>query len=310
MAGGRIDTHQHVVPPAYAEWLIAKGMAAGGMPIPKWSPEQALEIMAENGVDAAILSISTPGVHLGDDAEARSKARDMNEYAADVVRRYPDRFGFYASLVLPDLDGSLAEAAHAFDVLKADGIVLHCAMNNTYLGDPIWDPLMEELNRRKAVIFVHPSELSGPPAKGIPPFSADFLLDTTRAAINMAKTGLLERFPGLKIILSHGGGFVPYAAERIARICSPDSSDYAAGVARLQQFYFDIALASSRFALPSLLAFADPARITFGTDWPYATRDRAAHFTRLYNDFRLDGAQRRSIDRSNAEKLFPRFAMS
>jgi len=158
------------------------------------------------------------------------------------------------------------------------------------------------------VIFVHPSELTGPRAKGIPPFSADFLLDTTRAAINMARTGLLEQFPDLKIILSHGGGFVPYAAERIARICSPNSNDYAAGVARLQQFYFDVALASSRFSLPSLLAFADPARITFGTDWPYATRDRAAHFTRLYNDFTLDGAQRSSIDRSNAEKLFPRFA--
>ena len=142
---------------------------------------------------------------------------------------------------------------------------------------------MEELNRRKAVIFVHPSELSGPPAKGIPPFSADFLLDTTRAAINMAKTGLLERFPGLKIILSHGGGFVPYAAERIARICSPDNRRLRGRRSAPAAFYFDIALASSRFALPSLLAFADPARITFGTDWPYATRDRAAHFTRLYN---------------------------
>ena len=310
MASGRIDTHQHIVPPAYAEWLIAKGMAAGGMPIPKWSPEQALEIMAENGVDAAILSISTPGVHLGDDAEARSKARDMNEYAADVVRRYPDRFGFYASLVLPDLDGSLAEATYAFDVLKADGIVLHCAMNNIYLGDPVWDPLMEELNQREAVIFVHPSELTGPPAKGIPPFSADFLLDTTRAAISMAKAGLLERFPGLKIILSHGGGFVPYAAERIARICSPNNDDYSAGVERLQRFYFDTALASSRFSLPSLLAFANSTQITFGTDWPYATSDRAAHFTKLFTDYPLDDKQRRSIDRSNAEKLFPRFARS
>ena len=151
----------------------------------------------------------------------------MNEYAADVVAQYPNRFGFFASLLLPDIDGSLAEAVYAFDMLKADGIVLHCAVNNTYLGDPIWNPLMEELNRRKAVIFVHPSELSGAPAKGIPPFSADFLLDTTRAAINMAKTGFLERFPDLKIILSHGGGFVPYAAERIARICSPSNDDYS-----------------------------------------------------------------------------------
>jgi predicted TIM-barrel fold metal-dependent hydrolase len=307
MSAGRIDTHQHIVPAAYADWLASKGITAGGLPIPGWSAEGALQVMEENRVATAILSVSTPGVHLGDDAEARAKAREVNELTAEVVRQHPHRFGFFASLLLPDVDGSIAEAAYAFDALKADGVVLHCAVEGIYLGDPSWDALMEELNRRHAVIFAHPSELWGSQAKEIPPYAADFLLDTTRAALNMAKPGFFERFPHLKIILSHGGGFVPYAAERLARICSEDGS-YSSGVNRLGRFYFDCALATSRYALPSLLAFVDASHVTFGTDWPYAPRDRSAHFTKLFDEFPLDETQRHAIDRGNAEKLFPRLA--
>lgn len=303
----RIDTHQHIVPPAYADWLDRRGITAGGLPIPQWSADGALDLMAAANIQAGILSVSTPGVHLGDDAEARSVARDVNEFVADVVRQRPDRFGFFATLTLPDVDGALAEAAHAFDTLKADGVVLLTNVRGTYLGDERFEPLMDELNRRQAVVFVHPSELPAPPVPGIPPFAADFLLDTTRAAINMARAGWLDRYPDLKIILSHGGGFVPYAAERIGRICSPDGS-IEGGIARLRRFWFDTALTSSPYALPSLLAFADPARITFGSDWPYATQARSLHFTGLLDEFSLDPTQRQAINRGNAEEIFPRLA--
>lgn len=166
---------------------------------------------------------------------------------------------------------------------------------------------MAELNRRKAVVFVHPSEPQGPPAPGIPPYAADFLLDTTRAAISIAKSGCLERYPDLKIILSHAGGFVPYAAERIARVCSPDGGNEG-GIARLRRFYYDTALSSSPYALPSLLAFADPSRITFGSDWPYANKERSTHFARMLDAFPLTDAQRRAITRGNAQALFPRLS--
>lgn len=301
----RIDTHQHIVPPAYAAWLARHGLSAGGLPIPAWSAEGALDLMAAAGIQAGLLSVSTPGVHLGDDAEARRVAREVNEYTAEVVARHPGRFGCLATLTLPDVDGALAEAAHAFDTLKADGVVLLANVRGTYLGDASFEPLMDELNRRRAVVFVHPSELPAPPVPGIPPFAADFLLDTTRAAINMARAGWLERYPDVKIILSHGGGFVPYAAERIARVCAPDGSTEA-GIARLRRFWFDTALSSSPYALPSLLAFADPARITFGSDWPYAPKARSLHFAHLLDGFALDPAQRHAIDRGNAEALFPR----
>lgn len=306
---GRIDTHQHIVPPAYAAWLERQGLTAGGLPIPQWSAEEALDLMEAAGIDAGILSVSTPGVHLGDDAEAQRVARDVNEFAAAVVARHPGRFGFFATLTLPDVDGALAETAYAFDTLKADGVVLLTNVRGIYLGDMSIEPLMAELNRRRAVVFVHPSDLPAPPVPGVPPFAADFLLDTTRAAINMARAGWLDRFPDLKIILSHGGGFVPYAAERIARICAPDGST-ADGITRLRRYWFDTALTSSPYALPSLLAFAELGQITFGSDWPYAPKSRSLHFAGLLDRFDLDPTQRRAVDRGNAERLFPRLSRS
>ncbi|NML47182.1 amidohydrolase [Ramlibacter sp. G-1-2-2] len=302
----RIDTHQHIVPPFYAQWLERKGLTAGGLPIPRWSAEAALEMMEALHIAAGVLSVSTPGVHLGDDAEARSMARAVNEFSAQVAAEHPGRFGFFATLTLPDVEGAIAEAAYALDNLKADGVVLLTNVRGTYLGDASMEPLMEELNRRQAVVFVHPSELPAPPVPGIPPFAADFLLDTTRAAINMAKAGWLARYPDLKIILSHAGGFVPYAAERFARLCAP-SGRYEDGVLQLQRFWFDTALSSSPYALAALLAFADPGRITFGSDWPYAPQERSAHFARLFEQYGFDAKQREAIERGNALRLFPRF---
>ena len=303
----RIDTHQHIVPPEYAAWLQKHGVLAGGLPVPAWSTEGALDLMESAGIAAGILSVSTPGVHLGDNAEARAMARSVNEFAASVVRTHPGRFGFFATVTLPDVDGAIAEAAHALDALSADGVVLLTNVRGVYLGDPSFDPLMEELDRRKAVVFVHPSELPAPPVPGIPPFVADFLLDTTRAGINMCRQGWMTRYPNVRIILSHGGGFIPYAAERIARMCSANGNAEN-GIDLLRRFYFDTALSSSPYALPALLAFADPSRLTFGSDWPYAPKARSLHFAQLLDAFDLCAEMRGAIDRGNAQKLFPRLA--
>jgi len=303
---GRIDTHHHVVPAAYATWLKQKGMEAGGMPIPHWSADSAIALMDKYRIQTAIMSISTPGVHLGDDAEAREKAREVNEYAADVVRKHPNRFGFFATLCLPDVKGSLNELAYAFDKLHADGVVLLANSRGIYLGDRAFDPVFDELNRRKAVVFVHPSQLYGfDPLKGMPPYIADFLLDTTRAAVRLAGSGTLDRCPDLKVILSHAGGFVPYAAYRIAGAASP-KRDFADGLAQLQKFYFDIAISGSPTALPSLLALARPDHILYATDWPYAMETIVGAFTGMYEGHAFSDAQRSSIDRGNAEALFPR----
>lgn len=307
-AVSRIDTHHHVVPPDYAGWLRAKGELAGGLPIPEWDPGAALSLMDRHDVGAAVLSVSTPGVNLGDGADARATARLVNDYAAQVVLDHPGRFGFFATVPLPDVDGAVAEAGRAFDELGADGVVLLANNRGVYLGDSAFDPLFDELQRRRAVVFVHPSVLPGvDPLEGIPPYAADFLLDTTRAAVNLARSGTLDRCPDVRIVLSHAGGFVPYAAYRLARFASP-ADDVLDGLRLLKSYWYDTALSSSPSALPALLAFADPARITFGSDWPYAPDFAVAAVTAMYEAYGLDERTRAGIDRANAETLFPRLA--
>ena len=299
----RIDTHHHIVPRPYAEWLAAKGIDAGGRAIPEWTSEAALELMGTLDVTRAILSVSTPGVHLGDDVEARSMARTVNEFAASVCRDDPERFGFFATLTLPDVDGSLDELAHAFDELGADGVVLLANAAGIYLGDPRFDELFDELHRRRATVFVHPSHLVGDTVPGLPAFVADFLLDTTRAALSLCRSGTLDRCPGIDVILSHAGGFVPFAAHRIAAAASPQQ-DPVDGLAKLRRFWFDIALSGTPTALPSLLAFAEPGRVLFGSDWPYAAAARVSSMTALYDAHELDDATRASIDSGAATALF------
>jgi predicted TIM-barrel fold metal-dependent hydrolase len=305
----RIDTHHHALPKDYVAWLRKRGVeAAGGLPLPEWSPEGSLAAMDKFGVETAILSLSAPGVHFGDDQEARDKARAVNEYVASVVRVRPDRFGCFATLCLPDVKGSLDELRYAFDVLHCDGVILLANSRGVYLGDPRFDELFDELDRRSAVVFVHPDQLYGAePVRGVPPFVADFLLDTTRAAVKLAGSGTLERCPNLKVILSHAGGFVPYAAHRLAFAASPSRS-IADGVAQLSKFYFDTALSGSPAALPSLLAFAAPDHVLFGSDHPHAPDFVIGHFTEHYEQFPIDSERRASLDRGAAERLFPRLA--
>ena len=311
----RIDTHHHIVPPDYRAWIEAKGVMPGGLPMPEWSVETDLRTMADHGIAVGMLSVSTPGVWFGDKAEARHWARRVNTYAAEVVGAHPGKFGFLATLTLPDLDGALEELAYAFDDLKADGVVLPSSVDGIYLGDPAFDPLMAELDRRGAVVFEHPSA-GVPAAAGVPSFAVDFLVDTVRAAISLCRSGCMDRYPNLKVILSHGGGFLPFVADRIAPVCVPgdgnvgDLSRGKEGLRRLKRFYFDTALAAGPSALPSLLDFAEPDHVTFGSDTPYAPKAFSLHFTRMLDGSAMGGDGRRSINRGAAERLFPRLAPS
>jgi predicted TIM-barrel fold metal-dependent hydrolase len=306
----RIDTHHHIVPAFYRDWLDKRGHTAGGLPIPDWSVDSALQFMDAHKIATAIFSVSTPGAYIGSATEARDMARALNIETAQVVAMNPDRFGFFATLCLPDVDGSIDEARRAFDQLNADGIVLMTNTDGVYIGDPSLEPLMAFLNVRGAVIFLHPGALPASDAAGVPAYVADFLLDTVRAAVSICLAGWIEKFPRLRFILSHGGGFVPFAAYRIARGCAPPGPDTNAvwGMQRLRQFYLDTALAGSPTALPSLFAFADPSHIIFGSDLPYANAARAGMFTGMLDAYPMDSAQRAAIARQNALALFPRLA--
>lgn len=310
----RIDVHQHVVPPNYAAWLRSKGVQdAGGRPLPEWSVDEALRVMEGHDIATAVLSVSTPGVRLDaiqhDDAEARAMARTVNEFAATVVRDHPERFGFFATLTLPDVDGALEEVAYAFDVLGASGVILLANTGGRYLGDPDDEPLLAELERRHAVVFVHPSALPGPPVPGVPPFATDFLLDTTRAAYRLVQSGAVRRHPDLRIILAHAGGFLPYASHRLMAALLAEGGRSPADILEdLRSFYFDTALSGSPAALPSLLAFAKPGHVLFGSDWPYAPAPAVTYFTGQLDAYAaLDANGHTAIDRANAEVLFPAF---
>ncbi|MEV6128076.1 amidohydrolase family protein [Streptomyces violaceusniger] len=306
----RIDVHQHIVPPIWAQTLAAHGLDSGGWAIPAWSPTSAIAMMDQQGIATGVLSVTSPGVHLGSDAQARDLARAVNEYGAEVVRDHPNRFGHFASVPLPDVDAALAETAHALDTLGADGVVLMSNAHGRYLGDPDFEPLWAEIDRRGATVFVHPAQPPMPLLPGTPAPLADYVFDTTRTALNLVLNGVMSRYPNMRVILSHGGGFLPYAAYRFSGLTSTvvDRERNAEDILRdLKRFYFDTALSASPSALPALLAFAEPGHVLYGSDWPFAPQDAGSyynHYLETYPDYAPGQAE--AIDRGNAEALFPR----
>jgi 6-methylsalicylate decarboxylase len=312
VAAMRIDTHHHLIPPDYRKRLLATSAAeCAGLAFPDWSLQTALEAMSVLTVDTAIMSVSTPGTTFLPDADdAAALAWDVNDYAAGVVADDPTRFGFFATVPMPHVDLAVAEAVRALDNLHADGVVLLANNSGTYLGAEGQDDLFAVLDERSATAFVHPNVLPGPTVPGIPPFATDFLLDTTRAAYLLVRNGIRRRYPQIKFILSHAGGFVPYAAHRMAMGMLVDAPrDPAEILAEFSSFYFDTALSSSPSALPSLLAFADPGHVIYGSDWPFAPLPAAQYFTNGLDTFDgLDDRARSAIDHLNVRALLPRFA--
>ena len=232
-------------------------------------------------------------------------ARALNVETAQIVAKSPERFGFFATLCLPDVGGSIDEARRALAELKADGIVLMTNTDGIYMGDPSLEPLMGVLNEHHAVVFLHPGALPAQLAAGVPAYVADFLLDTVRTAVGICKADWFEKFPNVRFILSHAGGFIPFAAYRIARACARDG-DTTAGMKQLKRFYLDTAVASSPTSLPEPvclrrhLAHHFRQRSSF-----YANATRAGAFTSTAPDaYLMDATLRSAIARQNVLALF------
>ena len=255
-----IDVHHHILPNFF------------------W---QETNVMDDDAIDVAVTSISTPGVHVGDDARARYLARRCNELAATMTQKRPDRFGGFAALPLPDVDGALNELAYALDVLKLDGVVLFSNANGVYLGDKRFEPVFEELERRKAVVFVHPTASPDLAAHqlGIPDSLIDFTADTTRAVAQMIYSNRFARTPNIKYIFSHAGGVIPYLAGRFAIVDEmnvvPDGEIRGTAAATLRRLYYDTALSFSPPVLNMLRDVVGLTQVVFGTDNPYLRRDMA-----------------------------------
>jgi 6-methylsalicylate decarboxylase len=213
-----IDVHHHILPDVFWRATNDAHSPVGGILPAPWSKESTLSYMDDAGIDVAITSISTPGVHMGNDSAARDLARRVNELSAGLIQERPDRFGGFAALPLPDVDGALRALEYGLDVLKLDGVVLFSNARGIYLGDTRFKPLFGELERRGAVVFVHPtlSPDAAAHSLGLPDTLIDFTADTTRAVAQLHYGNTFARTPNVKYILSHAGVTIPYLATRFS----------------------------------------------------------------------------------------------
>ena len=286
----RIDTHQHVLPPFYARQLLRRGFRPGGVDVPPWSPKAALRMMDRTRIRLGVLSVSDPGV----------------------------RLGFLAMLTFPDVESALEEFRYTRDELHADGVVLLANAAGRYPGDPLFTPLLAELDRRGITVFVHPGTLPAEPVSRVPTFTLDYLLDTSRGR-GSDPLRCPGRFPRIRFILARGGGFFPCAAHRILLTMIARETAHRKPLAALRQehakrkklqvfrrFHWDTARAASPSSLPSLFDVAEPENITFGTDWPFTPHLAVRFITRELEHCPMPGRMRDAMDHENALRLFPR----
>lgn len=318
----RIDLHAHVLPPEYRSALLSRGMfTIGGFPTSDWSPEAAVDFMDRYGIQAQVLSVSDPGVSFLRGLEAVDLARSVNTYLAELVAREPGRFGALAVLPLPDVAASITELTHALDVLHLDGVALLSAYDDVYLGDPRLEPLMWELNRRGAYVFVHPRSLppQDKPSVPLPDFLMEFTFDTTRAAALLIAGETLARYPRIRFQLAHAGGTLPFLAHRIG-IASETviGQQWPHGMPRPSAlevarsagtFFYDTALSPAPASMGAVLAVADRSRVVFGSDWPFSALTLSGAGDpqpALGQTFEAQG--RLQIERLNALRELPRLA--
>ncbi|MEQ1949353.1 MAG: amidohydrolase family protein [Bryobacteraceae bacterium] len=302
---GRIDVHYHHVPPALREQAGAN-FGRG------WTPEKALEQMEKYDISVAILSMTQMGNVLYDNTEkGRRNVRIGNDYGASVMQKWPKRFGLFTGVPLPDIDGVMKEIEYGFDTLKADGIGIYTNDNQTHWpGDTYYDPMWQELNRRNAVVYIHPlappccTNLNDSVGTGMNEF--DF--DITRASTSILANGIFHRFPNVKVIIPHSGGTMPMIAGRIKDRYPKDEkhATYIPNgvIAELQKFYFDIAHASYPWPMAAMTKFAKPDHILFGTDYPFEPIESTVN---EIPNLGFSAEFWKAVDRDNAERLFPRF---
>lgn len=315
MTSPNIDLHSHFVPDFYRDALLAAGQGQpdGIKAIPDWSEELALDTMGRLDVDVAVLSISSPGVHFGDDTRAADLARAVNEEAVRIRERHPSRFGFFATLPLPDVEASVAELRFAVEALGADGVVLETNHHGMYLGDERLEPVFAEVAARGSVIFIHPTSPpdAGHLALGYPRPMLEFMFETTRSVTNMILSGMLQRHPDARIVVPHAGAVLSSLANRIELLLPlltpPGGAPVPSMRDALKTLHFDLAGAPVDELLGSLLSVADETKIHYGSDFPFTPADACVILKdRLDQTPQLTDASRASIYHRNTVGLLPR----
>jgi 6-methylsalicylate decarboxylase len=314
LSSGRIDVHAHYVPAGLQASVPAAPLFRG---FATWHPEAALEVMDRQGIAGAILSMvlwTAMFAAPGDSAAIRRVARCSNEAAAEAIRSHPGRFGGFARLPLPDVDAALAEIDYSLETLRLDGVVLLTNHDGVYPGDGRLDPIFDELNRRQAVVFLHPTLAAcvEHTSLGYAPSLLEFVFDTTRAVTHLALSGTLERCPDLQLIVPHAGGTIPFLVDRISLLADrfvPGTQMRApAGVkAYFRRLYYELAISTNPHAVASVLQLVGPERLLYGSDWPALDEADVHNLIELLgSNPLLQPDDRARIERRNALKLFPR----
>lgn len=303
----RIDVHHHLSSPGFIKEISSR--KTGQLPLEQWTPAKSIDDMDKGGVATSIVSIAEPGVHFGNDDAARALARECNEYGAKLKRDHRGRFGNFAILPMSDIDGSLREIGYALDTLKAEGICLMTSYQGMYLGDPMFKPIMEELNRRKAVVFVHPVRADC--CRGLVPDVSEPTIelpqDTARTMLSVVFSGNARRYPDIRFIFSHAGGTLPPLIHRIEGLANLRkdlmTERFPDGVrAEFRRFYYDTATSYYPWTLMPLTKLVDTTQVMFGTDFPFRSAKVTAEGIAEYS---FSGADLAAIDRGNAIRLMP-----
>ena len=300
----RIDIHHHIISPGYSAALKERGQRHA-----PWTIERSLAEMEKSGIATAVTCLMQPAITFGDAALGRRLARESNEFAVKLARDYPGRFGTFASLPYLDTEGSLQEIAHAFDTLKVEGFYLMTSYRGKYLGDPAFWPVLEELNRRSAVVYTHPlsPQCCGDVVPGIGGSTIEYATDTTRTMASLIFSGAAAKYPNIRWIFSHGGGTAPFLLSRFLqeeKLLKDRADRIPQGVRHeLAKFYYDTAQGNHAGALAALLKIAPVSQLLYGTDYPF--RDGAEVNAGL-GAYGFSSAELRAIDRDNALRMMPR----
>ncbi len=306
----RIDVHHHFGNPAWVALTNVKKMS-GYQTWQPYTPAKAIEDMDRGGVAVSMLSVTTPGIWFGVDAETIKWARELNEYGARLVSDYKSRFGLFAALPFPNANACLKEIEYAFDTLKCDGVGLLSSYSNRWHGDPAFAEVFRELNRRKAIVYTHAQvpDCCQSLIPGVSDITVEYNTDTARTIISMIESGRAAECPDIKFIYSHGGGTIlalpgrflgqQASAANLAKQAEPNSR-----LGQLRRFYYDVAGSNNPIQIDALKKLVGTSQIVFGTDFPFGSAARIAEGLQTCG---LTADELRAIDRENALRILPKF---